>query len=77
MIHWGVTGAGSGIKLEPPGLTYKLARQAMSAIKRFRGHTLRIRIVADTECELSPKVGYKNDTRQEKILFEKGRTRKK
>jgi len=46
--------------------TYKLARQAMLVIKRFRGRTLRIRNVAK-ECQLSRKVGYKMTRARKKI----------
>jgi len=45
---------------------YKLARQAMLVIKRFRGRTLRIRNVAK-ECQLSRKVGYKMTRARKKI----------
>jgi len=67
MIHWGVTGAAGGIKCRPtPVPRYKLARQAMLVIKRFRGRTLRIRNVAK-ECQLSRKVGYKMTRARKKI----------
>lgn len=52
-----------------PALTYKLARQAMSAIKRFRGHTLRIHNAA-LECELSQKVGYKMTRARKRFRLE-------